>query len=79
MNTATVRKLEPMPAFQVLDDGNTATVSLNNPYTGDQEMVSTLADVRAIASAVLGFAMRQEIPPQAVEYSVLWPTAKAED
>ena len=77
MTTVTVRKLEPLPAFEVLDESNTATVSMNNPYTGEMESVSTRADVRAIASAVLGFAMRQEIPPQDVEYSVLWPTAKA--
>ena len=74
MNTATVRKLEPLPAFEVLDESNTATVSMNNPYTGDMESVSTRADVRDIAQTVLGFAMRQEIPPQAVEVSILWPS-----
>ena len=73
MTTVTVRKLEPLPAFEVLDESNTATVSMNNPYTGEMESVSTRADVRDIAQAVLGFAMRQEIPPQAVEVSILWP------
>ena len=32
--------------------------------------------MRDIAQAVLGFAIRQEIPPQAVEVSILWPEAR---
>lgn len=73
MRNATMRKLQPLTTFTVLDDSNTAIVTMNNPRNGNSECVSTLADVRAIASAVLGFAIRQHLPPTAVEVSVKWP------
>lgn len=77
--THTLMKLPERNApFVMLDDSNTAVITLNNPFTGEVEQLSTLADYPAIANCVLMFAQQHNLNPCEVEYSILWPTQDAE-
>lgn len=60
--------------FLVIDDRKKlARVTLNNPFTGKQEVVDTLNNRDSIAYAVRGFAFRHGIPAKAVQTSILYP------
>lgn len=63
--------------FTVLDDSNTAVVTLSDPRPTHfhTRKVCTLADKRSISNAILRYARERRIDPRAVEYAVTWPSA----
>ncbi len=77
MEGMTKQKSSETPMFTVLTPENTATVTLNNPINGHSETVTTLNTPSAITYAIIAFGIRQRIPYKLVEYSVIYPTEKA--
>jgi hypothetical protein len=67
----------PRHMFTILDDTNTARVTLNNNLTGHSQTVETLADNAAIRLAGVNFAGAQKIHFKNVGFSIIWPEAKA--
>lgn len=61
----------------MLDESNTAILTMTDPYTGSIESVSVLADNRIISGAIIRFANRYGISASMVEHSVLWPSETA--
>jgi hypothetical protein len=62
--------------FAILDDTNTAHVSMNNPYTGFNREVITSTEPKSISWAVMCFAKDQGINAYDVEVSIKYPETK---
>ena len=59
--------------FTILDKSNETLITMNNPYTGENQAVITDKDKKSIAYAIFCFAMNQHIPARKVEYSIRYP------
>lgn len=67
-----------MISFTVLDETNTAVLTLNDPRpnSAHSRKVCTLADNCSIANAILQYARERKIHVRAVEYQVQWPEVR---
>lgn len=59
--------------FTILDESNTARVTMNNPRNGHQSCVDVYAHPADVADAVILFARSQGIRPMEVETATVWP------
>lgn len=59
--------------FTVLDETNTAHVTMNNPYTGHSETWDTMNTPNGIIYCVQCFAIQQGIQCRDVELSIVYP------
>ena len=67
-----------MITFTLLDESNTARVTLSDPRPNNYHMqsVDVLADVRSIANAIAGYARMRKIPLQMVQVSTVFPAGR---
>jgi len=81
MTNKKITQIRPEGSFIMLDEHNTAIVSLSDPRPNnwDVEEIATLADPKAIAQVVLNYAVRRCLPPSMVELSIRWPDDPATD
>lgn len=64
--------------FQILDDSNTARLTMADPRPSAAmtQVVDAMADARAIYQAVGFFAANRGIPRRMVQLSIVWPAKR---
>lgn len=81
MNKSNIAHIRPHKAPNVLNENNTATVTLTDPRPNSWDSVElgVTADLPAIAQAVLDYSVRRCMPPSMIELAIIWPGDQALD
>jgi len=59
--------------FTIIDSTNSATLTMNNPYTGHSKTVVVLANNWDIAYAIVCYAKSQGLLAEEIETSIIYP------